>query len=221
MANGIPSRRWQISCDRDRLDRPRSRGATLRARSTNRSTAVSTSSDRTRHSCSSTTPESFTAGGHDPAPSPTAARIASIRSACRIEDVLAVVEHQQPDSALERRGHRLRDRLARLLGDTQHRGDRIGNRGRIAHRRQFENPYPVWEFVCQSAQRPPVPAGLADPADAGQALPSRCARSAVLISATSESRPMKLVVAGRRFPGLVSSARNWRKIRRAGPGART
>jgi hypothetical protein len=56
-----------------------------------------------------------------------------------IEDVLAIVEHQQPDPALQRGGHRLAHALARLLGNAQHRG----------HGGQLENPYAVWELTCQ------------------------------------------------------------------------
>ena len=43
-----------------------------------------------------------------------------------VEHVLAVVEHQQPDSALQR-GYGLADALARLVGDAQHRRHRIGH----------------------------------------------------------------------------------------------
>ena len=93
-------------------------------------------------------PQSFAAGGHN-----------SHRRRVRqdrfdqiggsVEHVLAVVEHQQPDSALQRGGHRLAHGLARLLGDAQHRRHRVGHRRRIGDRSQFEKPDPVGKFIGQ------------------------------------------------------------------------
>ena len=94
-------------------------------------------------------PQSFAAGGHD-----------SHRRRLRedrldqigggVKHVLAVVEHQQPDPALQRGGHRLAHGLAWLLGDAQHRRHRVGHRRRIGDRRQFENPDAVGKFIGQS-----------------------------------------------------------------------
>ena len=94
--------------------------------------------------------------------------MASIRSAAAVEDVLAVVEHQQPRPALQRRRHRLAHALARLLGDAQHRGHRIGHRRRIGDRGQLENPDPVRKFVGQPRRDFQCQAGLADPTHPGQ-----------------------------------------------------
>jgi hypothetical protein len=65
----------------------------------------------------------------------------------RVENVLAVIEHQQPDPALQRTSHRLAHALAWLLGDTQHRRHRIGHRRRIGDRGQFEKPDAIGELV--------------------------------------------------------------------------
>jgi hypothetical protein len=66
-----------------------------------------------------------------------------------IADVLAVVEHQQPDPALQRSGHRLTHGLTRLLGDAKHRRHRVGHRRRIGDRGQFEKPNAVEKFIGQ------------------------------------------------------------------------
>ena len=85
-----------------------------------------------------------------------------------VEHVLAVVEHQQPDPALQRGGHTLAHGLARLLGDAQHRGHRVGHRRRIGDRGQFEQPDAVRELVGQPRRDFGRQAGLADPAHPGQ-----------------------------------------------------
>ena len=85
-----------------------------------------------------------------------------------VEDVLAVVEHQQPDPALQRGGHRLAHALARLLGDAQHRRHRVGHRRRIGDRGQFEKPDTVGKFIGQPRRDLGRQAGLADPAHPGQ-----------------------------------------------------
>ena len=114
---------------------------------------------------------------------------------------------------------RLADTLSRLLGNAQHRRHRIGHRRRIGDRGQLEKPDPVGKFIGQPRRdlhasrvlpTPPTPVNVT----------SRCALTAACTSSSSDSRPMKLLVARRRFPGLVSSARNGGKsVRR--PGART
>ena len=87
---------------------------------------------------------------------------------CRVEHVLAIVEHKQPDSALQRGGDTLAHGFARLLGDAQHRRHRVGHRRRISHSGQFEQPDAVGKFIGQTSPRPPGPTGLADPAHPGQ-----------------------------------------------------
>ena len=67
-----------------------------------------------------------------------------------IDDVLAVVEYQQADPALQRGRHGLAHCLAWLLRDAEHRRHRVGYRCRIDHRCQLENPNAVWEFIGQN-----------------------------------------------------------------------
>jgi hypothetical protein len=94
-------------------------------------------------------PQALAAGGHD-----------SHRRRLRhdgfdqigggVEHVLAVVEHQQADSALQRGRDTLGHTLARLLGDAQHRRHRIGHRSRISDRSQLEKPDAVGKFIGQT-----------------------------------------------------------------------
>ena len=174
MARGIPSRRRQISTTAPASSAVaiEKRGATLWARSTNRLTAAESipplrSSEGTGHTCSSATPS----------PSRLVAKTSHGRRLREdgfdqigggVEHVLAVVEHQQPDPALQRGGHALAHALARLLGDAQHRRHRVGHRRRIGDRGQLENPDTVGKFVGQSPRDLLCQAGLAHPADTGQ-----------------------------------------------------
>ncbi len=110
MANGMPSRRRQISTTASASPGWASEKSdtTLWARSTKRFTAADsvpelTSSDGTRHNCSSLTPNPSRLVARIVTVA-EAARIASTRSATAVDNVLAVVEHQQPDSALQRGG---------------------------------------------------------------------------------------------------------------------
>jgi hypothetical protein len=82
--------------------------------------------------------------------------------------VFAIVQYQQPDSALERYRDRLGQGLRRLLCDAEDRSDRIRNRSRIRHCCQFEKPYAVWKFVTQLGGGFQGQSGLADAADTGQ-----------------------------------------------------
>ena len=112
-------------------------------------------------------PESFAAGGQD-----------LHRRRCRedcfdqigggIPDVLGVIDHQQPQPALQRGGHGLAHGLTRLLRDAQRSRDRIGHCQRIGHCRQLENPDPVGKLVGQPGRDLQRQAGLADPAHSGQ-----------------------------------------------------
>ena len=85
-----------------------------------------------------------------------------------IENMLAVVEDQQSDPALQRSGHRLADGLIRLLGDAQHRRHRVGHSRRISDGCEFENPNTVGEFIGKLRRDLQRKAGLADPAHTGQ-----------------------------------------------------
>ena len=86
--------------------------------------------------------------------------------------------------------------LAGLLGDAQHRRHRVGHRRGIGDRRQFEKPDAVGELIGEPACYLHREAGLADPAHPGQRDQPMGLRSAAATSATSASRPMKLVTAG-------------------------
>ena len=174
IASGIPSRRRQISTTAAASSALASekRGATLRARSTNRLTAAEsmpapTSSEGTGHNCSSATPN----------PSRLVAKILHRRGLRQdgldqisggVAHMLAVVQHQQPDPALQRGGHGLAHALARLLGDAQHRRHRIGHRSRVGDRGQFEKPDAVGELIGHPRRDLGRQPGLADPAHPGQ-----------------------------------------------------
>ena len=148
------------------------------------------------------------------------ARMASIRSAAASSTCSQLSNTNSRDPALQRGGHALAHALARLLGDAQHRRHRVGHRRRISHRSQLENPDPVGEFIGQSAPRLRSPGGSCQPRPHRSTSPADEPCSASCTSASSDSRPMKLVAAGRRFPGFESSARNEGKSVRS-PGART
>jgi hypothetical protein len=68
-----------------------------------------------------------------------------------VEDVLAVVEQQQPDPAIQRSGDRLTHALSRLLIYAQHSRHRIGHRRGISHSGQFEKPDAVGEFIRKTS----------------------------------------------------------------------
>ena len=85
-----------------------------------------------------------------------------------VAHVLAIVDDQQADSAVERRGHRLAHALAGLLGDAQDCGHRVGNRCRVADRSEFEKPDTVREFIGQAGRDFGGQTGFADAAHPGQ-----------------------------------------------------
>ncbi len=112
-------------------------------------------------------PQSFAAGRQHPHRRRVRQnRLDQIRRS--VTHVLAVVEHQQPDPALQRGGHTVSQALARLLGDAQHRGHRIGHRRRIGDRGQLEQPDTVRELIGQARRNFGRQAGLTDPAHPGQ-----------------------------------------------------
>ena len=85
-----------------------------------------------------------------------------------VENVLAVVEHQQPQPALQRGGHGFAHGFAWLLGDAQHRRDRVGYRRRIGDCGEFEKPDAVGKFIDETRRDLQRQAGLADPTHPGQ-----------------------------------------------------
>jgi len=110
-----------------------------------------------------------------------------------VHNVLAVVEHQQPDPALQRGGNRVTHALSGLLFDTRNCRDRIGHRRRIGDCGEFEKPDIVGKFIDEARRDLQRQPRLADPADTGQRhQPMSLDRR--LPSSSSDSRPMKLVV---------------------------
>jgi hypothetical protein len=109
----------------------------------------------------------FAAGGHDP--HRRGLRQDRLDQIGRgVAHMLAIIEHQQPDSPLQRGSHTVGQALSRLLDDAQRRRHRIGHRRRIGHRGQFEKPDPVGELVGQLRCELHRQAGLADPTHPGQ-----------------------------------------------------
>jgi hypothetical protein len=85
-----------------------------------------------------------------------------------VENVLAVVEHQQPDPVLQGGRHTFTHGLARLLNDPQHRGDRVGHRRRVGDRCELEKPDPIGKFVHQLRGDFQCQPRLTNPAHPGQ-----------------------------------------------------
>ncbi len=186
MANGIPSRRRQIS-------------TTAAASSAWPSRSAAQRSGRVRRTGSP--PQSrFPRRRPARAPATTArrrprvlrgwwpglvtvaecARMASIRSAAASSTCSQLSNTNSRDPALQRGGHRLAHALARLLGDAQHRRHRVGHRRRIGDRGQFENPDTVGELVGQPRRDLQRQAGLADPAHTGQRHQPMCSQRRLL-----------------------------------------
>ena len=148
MANGMPSSLRQISTTASASPGWASEksGTTLWARSTKRLTAADsvpalTSSEGTRHNCSSADPQSFAAGrenrygrrgGQD--------GLDQIRGA--VDERARSCRTPTAGPALQGGGHRLGHCLARLLGDTQHRRHSIGHRSRIGTAASSKNQTP-------------------------------------------------------------------------------
>ena len=180
IANGIPSRRPQISTTA-LASAPASEipGATAAARCRNRvaaaeSTPASTSSEGTGHSCSSATrkPSRLVARIFTVA---ERARIASIRSAAASRTCSQLSNTNSRDPALQRGRHTAGNTHTRLLGDAEHGRHRVGHRRRVGDRGQFEKPDTVRELIGQARRDFERQAGLADPADTGQCHQPMCA----------------------------------------------
>ena len=127
-----------------------------------------TSSEGTGHNCSSATPNPSRLVANIRTVA-ECARIASTRSAAasRTCSQLSNTNNRTLPSNAAATLTRL-TALARLLGDAQHRGHRVGHRRRIADRGQFEKPDAVRELVGQPRRDFGRQAGLADPAHPGQ-----------------------------------------------------
>ena len=170
MPNGIPSRRRQISTTATGSNDDTGHDGFGALDEEGRGGGVGfgpVSSDGTGHRCSSATRR----------PSRLVARILTVaeRDEDRldhvgrgVQDVLAVVEHEQPRPPLQRRGHAVDQGHPRLLNDAQHARNRVGHGRRITDRGQLDHPHPVGEVGRRPRghlQREPR---LADPADTGQ-----------------------------------------------------
>ena len=105
--------------------------------------------------------------GHDPdATGPGEERADRRRG--HLEDVLAVVDHEQELPAGEGLGQRVDEGCITLRRDTEHGRDRRGHRVRVADRRELDEPDPVRELGCELGAGLDREPGLADAADAGQ-----------------------------------------------------
>ena len=152
----------------------KSPATTLRARSTNRSTAVSHIQRTHSSHLLVGEPKSFAAGRQDSGcrrfPSTSSIRSAAASRTC--SQLSNTSSRILPSSA---GGHRLRERLARLLRNAEHRSDRVGNRRWIRYGREFEKPYTVRKFVAHLSGGLQSQPGLPHPADAGQSDKPMCA----------------------------------------------
>ena len=86
----------------------------------------------------------------------------------RVQDVLAVVQHDQQPPPRQRLGDAVGHREPGLGGDAQHGGHHVGHRRRVADGRQLDQPHPVGELAGQLGRDLHRQAGLAHPAHPGQ-----------------------------------------------------
>ena len=203
-------------------------GRTARARSTNSVTASevtppSTASGATVNTVSPSTPRAsrdvasiFTL--------PRAAEHRLDRRAAAVDDVLAVVDHQQQPPAGERLGHRVDQRRAALGRDA-----RAPSRSRRA-RRPGRRPRPARPATRRrgtrrpTRRRPPAPAGSCRPRRRRSASPAGRSRTSSATSATSSSRPTSELSCCGRLPRSRSTLRstgNSAGVRRRRPGTPT
>ena len=105
-----------------------------------------------------------------------------------IEDVLAVVEHQQHAPALERGRHASRSLRPRCWVQSDVVATASGTT-RIADRGELDHPHAVGELVGQPSRRPAPRAGSCPTPPTPVSVTSRCACSSRSSSFTSASRP--------------------------------
>ncbi len=168
MASGIPSTRRQISATASASSKRDAAGATATARSTNNAAALdSTSNDGTGQSCSSVSRR----------PSRLVAMTLTVSGSAkdrldhvgsRVQQMFAIVEHQQPRAALQCARDALGHGHPRLLGGSEHCCDRFGNSSGITDRRQLDHEHTVGEGVCDTRGHLQCQACLADSADTRQ-----------------------------------------------------
>lgn len=110
--------------------------------------------------------ESFAAGRADP--DRRRAREDGVDQVRRsVEQMFAVVEHQQPGPVLLCSSDTLGQRLSRQLGDVECRGNRVGHRVGIGDRGELENPDTSCEFTGEPRGGFQCQPCLAHPANAG------------------------------------------------------
>ena len=115
------------------------------------------------------------------------------------QDVLAVVDHQQEQPTSERIGDRVDERRLALWRDAERGRDGRGNGGRVADRRQLDDPHAIGELTGHLGPDLEGQPCLADPADAAQRdQPSRGTSSAT--SVTAFSLPTSELSCWGRFP---------------------
>ena len=91
-----------------------------------------------------------------------------------------------------------------------------------ADRGQLDHPDPVGEARRPSVRPPPRRAGSCPPRPHRSTSPTDAPRSAASTSVSSDSRPTKLVVGGRRFPGRrIERLSGGKSVRSPGPGPET
>ena len=217
IASGMPSSRRQISptASASSARRARSRGTAARARSTNSATA------------SPLRPSRIAERRHRPEPlavEPQAlaarrqhlhARARAQRSPRRarragVEEVLAVVEHQQQLPAAQA----LDDALVHvdcpaLRRTAQRGGDRIGHRVRVADRRELARTTRRRGYSADHlGRRPAARGGSCRRRPTPVSVTSRASASASAIAASSSSRPTNACAAAAGSPGSASSDRS-------------
>ena len=107
-------------------------------------------------------------------------------------------------------------------GDAQHGGHRVGHRRRIGDRCQLEKPNPVRELIAQLARRPPnCEARLANSHQPRSASPAGEPSPPLRSRRASDSRPIKLVAAGRTLARRRIQRPQRRKVRAKADVART
>ena len=217
-----PHQPWPPRSARQRCGRVRQTGSPPRSRCPHR-----TSSEGTSHNCSSATPNPSRLVANTRTVA-ECARIASTRSAAASRTCSQLSNTNNRTRPSNAAATLSATALARLLGDAQHRGHRVGHRRRIGDRGQFEQPDAVRELVGQPRRDFGRQAGLADPAHPGQrhqpmslqrllhlgqfclaSDEARRLRAQVSRCRVERLKGRKLADAGRR-PGLGTSRRVWR-----------
>ena len=220
IASGIPSSRWQISTTASSSSTGETPRATAHARSTNSEAAAESGPVRTSRGGTGQSNSSLIRN-----PSRLVARILTVSERAKIEldhvgsrvqHVFAVVEHQQPHDAPSNAAATLSATLSPacwVMPRTAATDSGTAAGSLTAASSMTHTPsgkLPAERAADSSASRvlptPPTPVNVTN----------RCAFSAVSRSASSASRPTKLVVGRRRFPGVASSGLQWWKIGCAG-----